>query len=86
MTTLLFGFASQAAIDYSRFEQEMKYLRDSAFIDTKEQINSEVTEKTKTSYFNRKAQNTDAASDIIDLDQVYFTDSISTKAASPKKD
>ncbi|MBJ00920.1 MAG: hypothetical protein CME67_06780 [Halobacteriovoraceae bacterium] len=78
MTTLLCTFGVFASIDYSRFDQEMEFLRNNAFKGKQELAKEE---------FGQEGPDLKSSleEDVVDLDQLYFSDSISTKSASPEK-
>ncbi|MBC76191.1 MAG: hypothetical protein CME64_09265 [Halobacteriovoraceae bacterium] len=79
MTTLLLSYGVFASIDYSRLDQEMEYLRKNAF-KGKEELSQKEFQR------ERAGLKRSLEEDIVDLDQLYFSDSISTKSAAPKKD
>ena len=89
---LLFAcFYAKGSTTWSeRLEREMELLSQKAFVEEdflkeeEELMKEEAGKGTKNGYFQRKIVTKDKLpGEVIDLDQVYFSDSVSTKAAAP---
>lgn len=72
-------------LDFKRLNAEMEYLSQKAFLGEEEK-----KQDLRASYFDRQPLAEEAAQEtlpetVIDLDQVYFSDSVSTKAAGAQR-
>lgn len=78
--SILFTFSTYASIDQARLKSELEYLRNNAF-----NVNPN-NEEIKKPYFDRSDTQAEGkpTSGIVDLDQKYFSDSVSTKLAAPE--
>lgn len=80
MLTLLSLTPLQASVDPRRLDREMEYLKNNAF------LNEPLEEIKKAPYFDRSNQKSSQGQDgVVDLDQKYFSDSVSNGMAAPEK-
>lgn len=85
----LFAFAAsaEASIDHKRLKNELEFLRQNAFLAAP--LGEELKKpESKTGYFDRsqtklKEETRELPENIVDLDQLYFSDSVKTRMAAP---